>query len=209
MLDACQRAVGGLAAAFCSGPVLAQWPEHRLSFGNQRGDLDFKEIQKKAGGRKQASSLCSPGGLWVCAGVPRKAAGGGASVLHARRWVFVLCTTYTSCVRGRQENARSVDRANRAGEPTQLDRSTGLPDRLGCRALVSGSLQAASAHARPVDRELLAASMVPDKRLRPPEAEASNSGPSRRRRTSTGTSRVQAPPGPLGCPAPRGGASFP
>ena len=49
---ACQRAVGGLAAAFCSGPVLAQWPEHRLSFGNQRGDLDFKEIQKKAGGGK-------------------------------------------------------------------------------------------------------------------------------------------------------------
>ena len=65
MLDACQRAVGGLATAFCSGPVLAQWPEHRLSFGNQRGDLDFKEIQKKAGGRKQASSLCSPGGLGV------------------------------------------------------------------------------------------------------------------------------------------------
>ena len=31
--------------------VLAQWPEHTLS-ATRRGDLDFKEIQKKAGGGK-------------------------------------------------------------------------------------------------------------------------------------------------------------
>ena len=76
------------------------------------------------------------------------------------------------CQRGRQENARSVDRANRAGRPTQLDRSTGLPDRLGCRALVSGSLQAASAHARPVHRCALAASMGSEASYWPPEGEA-------------------------------------
>ena len=44
---ACQRAVDGLLPPF----VLAQWPEHTLS-ATRRGDLDFKEIQKKAGGGK-------------------------------------------------------------------------------------------------------------------------------------------------------------
>ena len=79
--------------------------------------------------------------------------------------------------RGRQENARSVDRANRAGRPTQLDRSTGLPDRLGCRALVSGSLQAASAHAHSVDRCAVAASMGSEASYWPPEGEASTRDP--------------------------------
>ena len=46
------------------------------------------------------------------------------------RYYSIALYSLSSAVtpRGRQENARSVDRAN------QLDRSTGLPERLGCRA---------------------------------------------------------------------------